>query len=740
MLVAVVLLAAPLARSQAAPSVQLTAPDGTTVTIERDDFGVARITAETEAAAFYAQGYAAAQDRLFQMETFWRAATGRIAELNGPGANDANIRTDAAVRTVGYTVAERQAQFEALPAALRTMIENYVAGVNAYIALARTNPAARPVEYFAEPLASIGITEWDVPKAMAVMQFFIRRFGEAGGQELQRLAELEANGMAWFNENRPINDPTAPTTIPLPVAPAVVAPAEPVPWTGPRIDPAVAAAVAEERAVVEATLAELGIPDRLGSYAALIAGSRSVSGRAMLLGAPQMGVPGVTGPGAANRNVTWESEILVGPVDNPTLHIAGMTVAGIPGVIIGRARDHAWTLTSGVSDNVDTYVLLLDEQGRFVFNGEPRPLALAQETINVRGADPVTVTRARMVVDADDQRPIYAQQEQLAFAYRYAFWGRELDMAVALYEVWKARTVADVEAAIAKFPVSFNFFLLHRDQTIGVYHVGRYPVRPGTVDPRLPALGDGSQEWEGFIPFASLPQDKNPAQGYYVNWNNKPVAWWNHGDVTPWTAASGLRAYDGVLELDAFVRSQTTISFEEMKEFHRIVRTNPRYPEYPGSYQQVVLFGEEGSLAENLVPPGQSAFFAVTPDGVVPSPHTADQQPLYLEYRMKPFRFRGEPAVSEEPVAQPLAPLALEAYPNPVVHRAVVRYAVPEAGEVRLELFDVLGRRVAVLAEGEARAGEARVELDTSGLAGGLYLVRLQTTAGTVTQRLTVVR
>lgn len=740
------ILAAPLAWSQAAPSVDLDAPDGTTVSIERDEFGVPRITAETEAAAFYGQGYAVAQDRLFQMETIWRVATGRTAELAGPGTNNQFIQQDIAIRTVFYTPAERQAQFDALPEHLQTMISSFVDGVNAYIAVAEENPAARPAEYFAPPLNAVGMEEWDIDKAMAVMQFYIRRFGEAGGRELARFLELQDEGVEWFNENRPINDPTAPTTLPgePPAARSAYAYAN----ASPTIRSEAAAAAVAQREVVEAALKASGVPEKFGSYAALISGDLSVSGRAMLLGAPQMGLPQVTNPGALNRNVTWESELIVGSVSDPTLHIAGMTVVGIPGVIIGRTKDIAWTLTSGNKDNTDTYVYEVNELGQYEFNGETRSLEVEEGTVSVLNENPVPFTRARVVIDDEDQRPVYTQDAAAGqvFAYRYAFWGRELDMAVALYDVWKADEVDEVEMAIAQFPVSFNFFLLHRDQTIGFYHVGRYPDRPDNVDPRLPAEGDGSQEWEGFLSFSEHPQGTNPAQGYYVNWNNKPAAWWDQGDNMPWSpapgAVAGPRSYDGVLLLEAYLTANTPLAFDEMKGLHQVVVENPTYPEYPGSYQQIILFGEEGSLAENLVPPGQSAFFGLNAQfQVVPSPHTDDQWELYQTYEMKPFTFAGEQQVSAEPGSLPIAVPVLEAYPNPAAGAAAtVRFGVPEGGAVRLELFDLLGRSVAVLVDEDMAPGEARTTLDVSGLSSGVYLLRLQGEGTSLTRKLSVVR
>ena len=157
------LLAVPLvAAGQTATDVTLTASDGNTVAIDRDDYGVPHITADTEAAVFFGQGFATAQDRLFQLETFWRTATGRLAELQGSAA----LAQDQGIRTVYYTPAERAAQFTQLTPRLQTMISSYVDGINAYIDSTSANPSAYlPGEYAA---GGFQPEPYSVDKAMAV--------------------------------------------------------------------------------------------------------------------------------------------------------------------------------------------------------------------------------------------------------------------------------------------------------------------------------------------------------------------------------------------------------------------------------------------------------------------------------------------------------------------------------------------------------------------------------------------
>ena len=77
---------------------------------------------------------------------------------------------------------------------------------------------------------------------------------------------------------------------------------------------------------------------------------------------------------------------------------------------------------------------------------------------------------------------------------------------------------------------------------------------------------------------------------------------------------------------------------------------------------------------------------------------------------------------------------------NPVQGSATVRFELAAPGRAQVALFDALGRRVAVLADGAVGAGVQTATLDAGGLATGVYVLRLQTEAGTVSRTLTVVR
>ncbi len=109
------------------------------VEIARDDRGVPTIRAKSLNDAYFAIGFAHAQDRLFQMELMRRVGAGRLAETVGA----AGVATDKLMRTLGlYRMAEAEAASASPP--LKAALDAYAAGVNAFLKQRR---GALPLEF-----------------------------------------------------------------------------------------------------------------------------------------------------------------------------------------------------------------------------------------------------------------------------------------------------------------------------------------------------------------------------------------------------------------------------------------------------------------------------------------------------------------------------------------------------------------------------------------------------------------
>jgi hypothetical protein len=100
----------------------------------------------------------------------------------------------------------------------------------------------------------------------------------------------------------------------------------------------------------------------------------------------------------------------------------------------------------------------------------------------------------------------------------------------------------------------------------------------------------------------------------------------------------------------------------------------------------------------------------------------------------------GTPVANEAASGQPDRPALASSFPNPFASATTLRYALPRAADVRLEVFDALGRRVATLAEGARAAGAHEVTWNARDLASGVYIARLVAAGSVETQRLTLLR
>lgn len=121
-----------------------------------------------------------------------------------------------------------------------------------------------------------------------------------------------------------------------------------------------------------------------------------------------------------------------------------------------------------------------------------------------------------------------------------------------------------------------------------------------------------------------------------------------------------------------------------------------------------------------------------TPNGTVDARLTPEAPSIQLP--------AGVPSVTMRAQRAPSTTRLAKSYPNPATTTATVEYALAEAANVTVRLYDVLGRRIATLVDGAKRAGVHQTRVDASTLDSGVYFLRLRTGDTMHTQRLTVVR
>jgi penicillin G amidase len=515
--------------------------------IYRDRYGVPSIFASTSAGMWFGAGWAQAQDRMVQLELTRRAVEGTLSGILG----QAELSQDETVRTLFYTPAELRAQYLSLPSTTRAALVAYSRGINAYEASAYASAASEqakvPYEFFAlgQLLGESGPyrpAPWRPVDTVAVGDYLAREFGGGGGSELQNFqffeylaAEFTAKGAKnpqtqaakVFNDARWLNDPSAPTTVPsqgsqqATTAEAGLSASEGVASVEHSMDQLsdvtkraldnAAKALARDKHNILQTGISLKVLSHGGSDAIAIAPWRSADHHALLWGAPQegFGTPSVDG-----------EEYLYSPGYNA----GGMYITGEPFILIGRNGHIAWTTTSEELVDQRIYVENCDFKANpptYEFDGKQIPMQAIKEKIPVAGQAPVSFTVYRTV---DGPVVSTTPADGLAFSVRFASWNRETGTLTGFSQLGGDQDLAQFRHSMSLITTMHNFLYADDRGNIAYFGDGLIPIEPSfsKVDPRLPALGNGTQQWKGFVPFAQMPHSVDPAQGYLDNWNTKP--------------------------------------------------------------------------------------------------------------------------------------------------------------------------------------------------------------------------
>ena len=252
----------------------------------------------------------------------------------------------------------------------------------------------------------------------------------------------------------------------------------------------------------------------------------TATGAPLLLGGPQTGI--------VIPSYIWE----IGVNTTNYAGAGGGTLFG-PGFVIGRNLDSAFTITSGESDDIDTYIEFLNPANPNQYqsgtaNGRPvfSNLDCRTETYLVSGGSPVTQQICRTTHGEGANRiecPIFYTDTNagVAFSQCFATWNQEFNSAVDIVQLGKTKNLAEFEATLAPMAGNLNLTYADKEGNIGFFHNGRFPIRPVGTDPRFPLLGGGREEWTGYLPPALHPHIVNPARGWLTNWNTSPAAGWS---------------------------------------------------------------------------------------------------------------------------------------------------------------------------------------------------------------------
>ena len=445
---------------------------GAKVEVLRDRHGIPHIYASSLEDAHFALGFVHAQDRLWQMEVNRRIGSGRLAEILGPAA----LEADRLMRTLGLRRAA-EANLRHYDAETRRLLDAYAAGVNAFLA----DRPVLPPEFWLlwsapEPWSALDSIVWT--KVMAL---------DLGGNWRSELLRMRLSQFLPLERIQEF----------LPPYPGDAQPKLP--------DLKALYSGLEKKLAPDRVFSTLDPDAVAGSNSWVVAGARSASGKPLLANDPHLGL---TAP------PVWYFAHL----HAPGLDAIGGTLPGVPGILVGRNQRIAWGLTNTGADVQDLYLEKIDAT-----------FTRLEEVIKVKGAADerlaVRVSRHGPVISDVSRAAIDAVPRGYALAMAWtALAEDDLTMQAAL-KLPRAHDWQGFLAAARELhapPQSASYADV--DGNIGFVAAGRVPLRKPANDLRglAPAPGwDERYDWSGYIPFEQLPQMLNPPGGAIVLANHK---------------------------------------------------------------------------------------------------------------------------------------------------------------------------------------------------------------------------
>ncbi len=510
-----------------------------------DEYGIPHVFASSEADAFYAVGYLHAWFRLWQMDIQRRLASGRLSEILG----EDGVKSDIFMRIVGLRrSAENTVEWiKSNEPDVYRLLEAYSRGVNdaihRLVESHRLPLMFKLLDYIPDEWTPVDSIVWAKYMAWSLTNFwepltytYLRlKLGSSDTNLLWPVHPYYADNITVVPGDGEINGKR------LSVDPSFL---RHLNWLG-----GWATGIDFDNSLVreglltglEEAFKVIDDPPRsLGSNDWAVAPSRSVDGVAMMSDDPHLSL---------NMPSVW---FAVHIKAGDSLDVIGVTLPGIPFIIIGANRYISWGLTNTQIGVMDFYVEKLnpDNPVQYWYRGSWRSIEQVKEVIRVKGGEDrviyVNITVHGPIINSKGLPISFRWTGNAGFNNDSRGVTRE---AIAIYRVNRARNLDEFMEALRYWDVpSQNFMYADIHGNIAVIEPGLFPLHrvrvPGgdviyVVGSRSVLNGTGGYEWVGYIPYEYVPHAINPSRGFLAAPNQMSVgpyypyfilgAWWDPG-------------------------------------------------------------------------------------------------------------------------------------------------------------------------------------------------------------------
>src|SRR5262245_12463426 len=444
------------------------------VRVLRDEWGVAHIYAETQNDLFFAQGFVAAQDRLWQMDLWRRAGEGKLAEVLGPRA----VESDRFARLIRYR-GDMKAEYESYAPDARQIIEAFVRGVNAQIELSKDR---LPIEF---QLTGSKPEPWTPEVCLTrIAGYVMTRNASTEVLRAQLVREIGKEFVDEWVETEPERKIEMPEGLDL------------------------AGIDSKVLAGANAAGSPVTFNPNDGSNNWVIDGTMSATGKPILANDP-------------HRTIALPSLRYLVHLAGPGWNVIGAGEPALPGVAAGHNERVGFGFTIVGIDQQDLYVEEINRANpnEYRYRGKWEPMRVEREQIKVKGEAQPREVKLKFTTHG----PVIYEDKERHRAYALRWVGSEPGTAgyLASLTLNRVQNWKEFLKAMERWKVpSENLVYADVDGNIGWVAAGMAPIRKGWSG-LLPVPGaEGKYEWQGFLPVSELPQSFNPSKHFIATANH----------------------------------------------------------------------------------------------------------------------------------------------------------------------------------------------------------------------------
>ncbi len=484
------------------------------IQIYRDSMAVPYIIAKSEDDASFALGYVHAQERLFSMDLMRRAGEGRLSEIFG----SRTLPFDKMFKTIGIKKTVDNILKKTNPKVIE-FLHAYSNGVNEYIKDAK---GKYPVEF---DVLGYEPYQWTPEDCLVIGRMMAWELNISWWSDISFTQLIQKFGEEKVKEILPNYPENAPAIIPPEIKKYT------------KIDNSFMKTDQEFREFMDMS------GTHLGSNNWVVNGTMSASGKPIIANDTHL-------------HYTAPSQWFAVVIRSDSWNASGVTLPGVPAVVIGKNENISWTVTNIMLDDADFYIEKLDSTKKnYFYNGEWKKLKIYPDTIKIKDSSDVVIKIA-----STDHGPVISGihpynllypnnklgQTTISMNWLGNYYSNEM---YSFYLINRAKNWQEFKDALNTYSVpGQNFVYADKNGNIGYAFGGRIPIRENNG---ISFIYDGTTDkydWKGFVPQNQLPSFLNPKQNYIATANNKTEKNFKYHISNVWEPSSRIERIEQLLK------------------------------------------------------------------------------------------------------------------------------------------------------------------------------------------------